>query len=275
MWPELFKIPGTDFPVATYGVLVAAGFVLALWLIARVAERDGLPRNKVYDLGLYVLASGLIGSKLLLIITEWNELGSLERIFSLNLLQSAGVYYGGFLIALAVGMFLTFRWRLPWRKAVDAFAPGVALGHAIGRVGCFSAGCCWGRETSSWIGVKFTERAHELTGVPIDAALIPTQLIEAGANLAIFGLLMWIRRRRSFEGQVMFAYLMLYGVARFIIEFWRGDERGQVLSLSTSQFISALMFPVGLALWIYYRKRADREPSEEREVAAEPAMRDA
>ncbi len=271
MWPELFKIPGTDFPVATYGVLVALGFVLALWLIARVAERDGLPKNRVYDLGLYVLASGLIGSKLLLVITEWKELGSWDRIFSLNLLQSAGVYYGGFLIALAVGMFLTIRWRLPWRKAVDAFAPGVALGHAIGRLGCFSAGCCWGRETSSWIGVTFTSRAHELTGVPIDAALIPTQLIEAAANFAIFGLLIWIRRRRSFEGQVMFAYLMLYSVARFVIEFWRGDERGELLGLSTSQFISAVMFPAGLALWIYYRKRADKEPSQQQEVAAQPA----
>lgn len=271
MWPELFKIPGTDFPVATYGVLVAAGFVLALWLIARVAERDGLPRNRIYDLGLYVLASGLIGSKLLLVITEWKELGSFDRIFSINLLQSAGVYYGGFLIALAVGMFLTIRWRLPWRKAVDAFAPGVALGHAVGRVGCFSAGCCWGRETSSWIGVTFTQRAHELTGVPIEAPLIPTQLIEAAANLAIFGLLIWIRRRRSFEGQVMFAYLMLYGAARFVIEFWRGDDRGQLLGLSTSQFISAVMFPAGLALWIYYRKRAEKESPEQQGVAAEPA----
>jgi phosphatidylglycerol:prolipoprotein diacylglycerol transferase len=266
MWPELFKIPGTDFPVATYGVLVAAGFVLALWLTARVAERDGLPKNRVYDIGLYVLASGLIGSKLLLVITEWRELGSWDRIFSLNLLQSAGVYYGGFLIALAVGVFLTIKWQLPWRKAVDAFAPGVALGHAVGRVGCFSAGCCWGRETASWIGVKFTSRAHELTGVPIDSTLIPTQLIEAGANLAIFALLMLIRRRRSFDGQVMAAYLMLYGAARFVIEFWRGDERGEIFHLSTSQFISALMIPAGLALWIYYRKRVERA-----EVAAQPA----
>ncbi|MCI0489598.1 MAG: prolipoprotein diacylglyceryl transferase [Blastocatellia bacterium] len=260
MFPELFKIPGLDWPLSTYGFLLAIGFILALWLIARLAGQDGLPKNRVYDLGLYILASGLIGSKLLLIVTEWDQYGGdLRRIFSLDLLRSGGVYFGGFLIAVLTSIILMRIWRLPWRKTADAFAPGVAIGHTIGRLGCFSAGCCWGKPTASWIGVKFTDKAHELTGVPIDVALVPTQLIEAAANLSIFLFLIWLRKRRAFEGQIIFAYLMLYSVARFTIEFWRDDPRGWVLGLSTSQFISVVMFPLALALAIYYWRRSSTE----------------
>jgi len=233
-------------------VLLALAFIAALWLTARLAEADGLPKNRIYDLGLYILASSLIGSKALMIIVEWSDFaGNWRRILSFDLWRSAGVYYGGFLIALLVSVILMRRWQLPWRKTSDAFAPGVALGHAIGRLGCFSAGCCWGTPTSSWIGVRFTEKANELTGVPIDSALVPTQLIEAAANLLIFVFLLWLRKRRSFDGEVIYAYLMTYSVVRFVIEFWRDDPRGQVLGLSTSQFIAVVLFAVGLALTIY------------------------
>src|SRR6266852_1327698 len=279
MFPELFKIPGLGIPIATYGVLLAIAFIVALWLTARLAERDGLPKDRIYDLGLYILASSLIGSKLLMIITEWNDYhGEWRRIFSFDLWRSGGVYYGGFLIALLVSVILMRKWHLPWRKTADAFAPGVALGHSIGRLGCFSAGCCWGKPTTSWIGVHFTQAAYTLTGVPDivghldsethqnaqifgspDSAvyLIPTQLIEAAANLAIFGFLMWLRKRRAFDGQIIYAYLMIYGVVRFTIEFWRDDPRGQVFGLSTSQFISIIMFALGLGLTLYhFRRRA-------------------
>ncbi len=259
MLPELFRIPGLDWPVSTYGLLLAIGFILALWIIARLAEQDGLPKNRIYDLGLYILASALIGAKVLMVITEWNEFGDWRRVFSLDVLRSGGVYFGGFLIAVAVSIILMRMWHLPWRKTADAFAPGIALGHAVGRLGCFSAGCCWGKPTTSWIGVKFTEKANELTGVPIDVALVPTQLIEALANALIFVFLLWLRKRRAFDGQIIFAYLMVYSVARFTIEFWRDDPRGWVFGLSTSQFISLLIFPLALALMLYYRRRSQTQ----------------
>lgn len=256
MFPELFKIPGLDLPIATYGVLLAIGFIVALWVTARLAARDGLPKDRIYDLGLYILASALIGSKLLMVIIEWNEYrGEWRRILSFDLWRSGGVYYGGFLIALLVSVILMRKWRLPWARTADAFAPAVALGHSIGRLGCFSAGCCWGKPTTSWIGVHFTEKGNELTGVPIDSALVPTQLIEAAANLAIFGFLLWLRKHRKFDGQIISSYLMLYGVARFTIEFWRDDPRGQVFGLSTSQFISIVMFVLGLAMTLYHWRR--------------------
>lgn len=271
MFPELFRIPGLGIPIATYGVLLAIGFIAALWLTAHLAARDGLSRDRIYDLGLYILAASLIGSKVLMVITEWSDYGGdWRRIFSFDLWRSGGVYYGGFLIALLVSVFLMRRWKLPWRKTSDAFAPGVALGHSIGRLGCFSAGCCWGKPTTSWIGVHFTAKASELTGVPIDSALVPTQLIEAAANLVIFGFLMWLRKRRSFDGQIIYSYLMIYGVVRFTIEFWRDDPRGQVFGLSTSQFISVIMFALGLVMTVYYwRRRSGQKVIRGQDVAAQ------
>jgi phosphatidylglycerol---prolipoprotein diacylglyceryl transferase len=260
MFPELFRIPGLDWPISTYGVLLATAFILGLWVTAKMAERDGLPRERIYDLGLYILAAALIGSKVLMVITEWKDYdGDWKRAFSFDILRSGGVFYGGLISAVLVSILLMRRYRLPWRKTADAFAPGIVLGHAIGRLGCFSAGCCWGRPTTSWIGVHFTAKASELTGVPIDSALVPTQLIEAAANLVIFGILLFVRRRRTFDGQVIFTYLILYSIARFTIEFWRADWRGYVFGLSTSQFISVILFVVGVGLTIYHRRR---KPSE-------------
>jgi len=269
MFPELFKIPGIDVTIHTYGFLLAIAFILALWMTARLAARDGLPKNRVYDLGLYILLSALVGAKVVMLITEWNEPGGgWRRVFSLDLLSSGGVFYGGLLFALVTSVILMRIYRLPWRKTADAFAPGIAVGHAIGRLGCFSAGCCWGKPTDSWIGVRFTQKANELTGVPIDSALVPTQLIEAVVNLLIFVFLLWLTKRRRFEGQVIFAYLMIYSVARFIIEFWRADPRGELFGLSTSQLVSVVMFPLALLLTIYYWRR-NKNSSQKSEVSTQ------
>src|SRR5262245_61207411 len=275
MLPELFKIPFTDVMLPTYGVLLATAFIAALWMAARWGERDGLPRNHVYDLGLFVLPAGLIGAKLWMVVTDWSECGHVwSRLISLDFLRSGGVYFGGFLAAIGVSIFLVRKWNLPWLKTADAFAPAVAFGHFVGRLGCFSAGCCWGEPTSSWIGVTFSEKANEVTGVPSGIPLVPTQLVEAGANLLIFAALILLRKRRRFAGQIMFAYLMLYSVVRFTIEFWRNDPRGELLGLSTSQLISAALFPLGLALMIYYARKTSKSkagaaPSSEAEDRTE------
>src|SRR5919205_870820 len=198
MFPELFKIPWLGIPLATYGVLLAIGFILALWLTARLAARDGLPKQRVYDLGLYVLAASLVGSKLLMVITEWNDYGGdWRRMLSLDFLRSGGVFYGGLLAAVLASVILMRWWHLPWPKTADAFAPGIALGHSIGRLGCFSAGCCWGKPTTSWIGVHFTEKAHELTDVPIDAALVPSQFISIIMFVIGLAMMVYYWRRNS------------------------------------------------------------------------------
>src|SRR5262249_40123 len=135
--------------------------------------------------------------------------------------------------------------------------------------GCFSAGCCWGKPTTSWIGVHFTAKAGEFTGVPTDSALIPTQLIETVINLPVFGFLIWLRKGPSFDGQIIYSYLMFYGVARFTIEFWRDDPRGEIFGLSTSQFISIIMFGLGLAMTLYYRRQqANEKIAHSQDIAA-------
>jgi phosphatidylglycerol---prolipoprotein diacylglyceryl transferase len=298
MYPELFRIG--NFPINTYGVLLALAFLLALVVAAWLAARDGLPRERVYDLGLWMLLAALVGSKVLMLWTEPVYREHPLQLLSLDFLRSGGVFYGGFLGAVLTGYLLIRRYGLPWWKTADAFAPGIALGQAIGRQGCFAAGCCWGKPTSVPWGVHFTEAGHEVTGVPTvvgqlsEAAqqnlwaqklggalaplhLHPTQLYESFAALAIFLFLIWLhRRRKRFSGQVILSYALLYGIARFTIEFFRDDPRGDILGLttltglSTSQMISLLVGISALVLLILrYRRRAGADKDERAAIVDE------
>lgn len=283
MYPELFRVFG--LPVNTYGVLLAVAFLLALFTASRLGERDGLKRERIYDLGLWMLLAGLVGSKLLMLLVEPEYAQNPWHFFSLDFLRSGGVWYGGFLGGLGAGYFLMRRFRLPFWKTADAFVPGVAIGQAVGRQGCFAAGCCWGEPTASSLGVHFTDAGHAVTGVPTVVAhlpeteqaawaerlggylspvrLHPTQLYESFAMLAVFLFLLWLHRRKRFSGQVLLAYAVLYGAVRFTVEFFRADPRGDLAGLttltglSTSQMISLLVGLSGLAfLVVRWRREA-------------------
>jgi len=261
MYPELFHIG--DFPVSSYGIWLAAGMLLALFVAARLAARDGLPRDRIYDLGLFALLGGLLGSKILMWLVEPNI-----QVFSLDFLRSGGVYYGG-LIGGFITVLILIRWyKLPFWKVADAFAPAVALGQAFGRQGCFAAGCCWGKATDLWLGVHFSEKGHEYTGVPTygpDGSalfLYPTQMIESLTMFAVFGFLVWLHRHKKFDGQVLIAYGFIYATIRFLIEFLRDDpQRGDLFGLfatygiSPSQIIS-LLVATGCLVLLIYRLRA-------------------
>ena len=268
MFPELFRIG--SFPVNTYGVLLAVAFISALLVAARLAARDGLPRERVYDLGLWMLLAALVGSKALMLFTEPGFRQNPLRLLSLDFLRSGGVFYGGFLAAVGAGYLLMRRYGLPWWRTADAFAPGIALGQFFGRQGCFAAGCCWGEPTKLPWGVQFSPLGHEVTGVPVTDAfgnavhLHPTQLYESFAALLFFGLLVWLHRRKRFDGQVILTYAVLYAVTRFTIEFFRDDPRGDILGIttltgfSTSQLISLLVGITGflfLAVRVRYAPR--------------------
>jgi phosphatidylglycerol---prolipoprotein diacylglyceryl transferase len=248
MYPELFRIG--NFPINTYGVLLALAFLCGILIAAKLAARDGLPRERVYDLGLWILLAAIVGSKILMIFTEPDYRENPLHIFSPDFLRSGGVFYGGFIGAVLAGYFLIRRYKLPWWKTADAFAPGLALGNAIGRQGCFAAGCCWGKPTTMPWGVEFTEAGNKVTGVPLGVHLHPTQLYESFGALLIFFFLLWLHRRKRFSGQVILFYAVLYAVMRFTIEIFRDDPRGDILGLTTLTGLStSQMLSIIIGLW--------------------------
>jgi len=254
MYPELFRIG--SFPINTYGVFLSLAFLCALLITVRLAARDGLPREKIYDLSLWMLLASLIGSKILMFFVEPEYQENPLQLLSLDFLRSGGVFYGGLLGAILAGYFLMRRYSLPWWKTADACAPGIAIGNFFGRQGCFAAGCCWGNPTSLPWGVKFTELGHQITGVPTDVHLHPTQLYESLSMLIVFLFLLWLHKRRRFGGQVILLYALIYSVIRFMIEFVRDNKRSELMGLtsltglSTSQLISLLIGITALVLLV-------------------------
>jgi phosphatidylglycerol---prolipoprotein diacylglyceryl transferase len=259
MHPRLVDLG--NFGVPTYGVLVATGIVAGLLLTSRLARKAVLNVDHVWNLAVTVILSAIIGAKVLYIVNDWSFYRAHPRaIFSLDTLQAGGVFAGGLLAAFVVAWIILRKTHLPALKTADCFAPGIALGHAIGRMGCFMAGCCYGKETTVPWAVTFTNPlANRLVGTPLGVHLHPTQLYESGAELVNLGILLWLFRRKQFDGQVMGAYLFLYGVERFFIEFWRGDPgRGEVFGgmMSGTQLIAIVFVIAGGVLWMRRSKTA-------------------
>ncbi len=263
MYPRLLELGPVS--IYTYGVLLAAAYLVGLWFAAGRARARGLDGNRVTDLGIYIIISALVGAKLLLVVVEFDHFRR-DPAEIWTVLRSGGVFYGGLLLAVGVAFWHIRRHRLPIWTTCDAFAPGIALGQAVGRLGCLLAGCCYGRPTELPWGVTFTNPlAAANVGTPLDVSLHPTQLYESGAALGILGLLLLMERRGpSFPGRTFWTYLLLYPCARFGIEYFRGDPRGMVLdTLSTSQFVSLLLVPVSIVMLLRLRRSWNPEPTRE------------
>jgi phosphatidylglycerol:prolipoprotein diacylglycerol transferase len=254
MHPILFEIGG--FPVYTYGVLLAAAYLLGLQFAIKRAKTRGLDQNRVMDLGIWIIISALVGAKLLLLIVEWDTFTRDWREL-LTLARSGGVFYGGLIAAVTVALWYLRRHRMPMWTVTDVFAPGIALGHVIGRLGCFFAGCCFGTRTDVPWAITFrNEYAAQNVGTPLNVPLHPAQLYEAGAELLILiFLLVTERKGRPFPGRTFWGYMMLYGISRFVIEFYRGDPRGIVGPFSTSQFLSLIIVPLSLVMLYVLSRR--------------------
>jgi phosphatidylglycerol:prolipoprotein diacylglycerol transferase len=266
MYPRLFELGPVT--VYTYGVLLAAAYLLGLKLAMVRAKARGLDASRVLDLGIYIIISALIGAKLLLLITDFRTFTSNPREL-LTLARSGGVFYGGLILAVSVALIYIRRIGLPLWTTCDVFAPGIAIGHVIGRFGCLFAGCCFGKPTTLPWGITFTDTfAATNVGTPLGIPLHPTQLYEAGAEALILGLLLSTERKgRYFPGRTFWLYMLLYGISRFIIEFFRGDDRGAVGMFSTSQFISIFLVPLALVMLVYLSRRTTPEPKRARKAA--------
>jgi phosphatidylglycerol:prolipoprotein diacylglycerol transferase len=232
------------FSLYSYGLLVAFGFLLATFLILKDSGRFALSRESVFDCLIAILLGGLVGGRLLFVLINWKYYShDLMRIF---MVHEGGLAFQG---ALAAGIFsgaiLSRIKGIPFWKAGDLVAPYIALAQALGRVGCFLNGCCYGKVIYGGIGVTF----------PGETVMrIPTQIYSSLFLLALFVFLLSVRDKRPFDGYVLVLYLVLYSVFRFSMDFFRGDELSRLFGLTLSQVISIAMFIFGTACYLVLRK---------------------
>ncbi|MFH1830116.1 MAG: prolipoprotein diacylglyceryl transferase [Pseudomonadota bacterium] len=254
MYPVLFKIPlFGGITIYSYGVMVALAFLAGILWITRESRRCGLDSARTVDLGFYVIVAAIVGSRILHVAVSERDRFIANPLMFFKIWEGGLVFYGGFIAAVATAIWYIKRHRMPVLLTCDVFAPGIALGHAIGRIGCFLAGCCYGRvvDGHAWYSVIFPLHAHSFA--PQGLPLYPTQLMEVGGELINFSVLFVLRYFKRFDGQIFATYLMIYALVRSIGEYYRGDvERGFIIEpwLSTSAFISIFMFVVGMALYL-------------------------
>jgi phosphatidylglycerol:prolipoprotein diacylglycerol transferase len=254
MVPILCRLGG--FTVYAYGFFIAVGFVVGFALATRAARKKGVPFERVVDLFFYTILSSILGSRILFVLTDLGFF--LEHPLKiLNIWEGGLVFYGGLLAAVGVSL-VYMKWhRLPVWRLADFFCPPIALGLFFGRIGCFFAGCCYGKETSLPWGVVF-KNPESLARLNIP--LHPTQLYDAANGLAIFVVLIWLEKRKTFEGEVFWAFIFLYSVTRCFIEALRDDPRGSFLgsALSTSQGIGIALAITSLFMLFYLRRVSRR-----------------
>lgn len=251
MHPILFKIG--KLSIYTYGFFVAAGFLAGIWLARKEAKRLGQDPEKIMDLCFYILIAAIAGSRLFYVAVNYRMF--LQDPLEIFRLWNGGlIFYGGFIAALLVSLTYLRRYHLSVWKTADILAPSLALGHSIGRIGCFCAGCCYGKACDLPWAVTFT---HPETLAPMNIPLHPTQLYASITNLAIFAVLWKVRRRRVFEGWLFWLYVLMYALARSVIELFRGDFRGTMLFgvLSISQCIGIIMAAVAIVMMMVLRRR--------------------
>jgi phosphatidylglycerol:prolipoprotein diacylglycerol transferase len=256
MHPILFE--AGPLTLYSYGVLLAAAYLLGLQFAIVRARARGLDARRVMDLGIWIIVSALLGAKLMLLVVDFRRFTQSPRDL-LELARSAGVFYGGLIAAVAVAFYYLGRHGLPLWTTTDVFAPGIALGHIVGRLGCLMAGCCFGRPTSVPWAITFHDPAAAANvGTPLGEPLHPTQLYEAGAELLILVFLLRLEKLgRPFPGRTFWSYILVYAISRFVIEFYRGDSRGMIGSLSTSQFVSVILVPVAIVMLVVLGRRYD------------------
>lgn len=247
MHPVLITIGPVS--IYTYGLFVALGFLTGILLAQKEAARLGQAPSQIGDLCFFLLIAAIVGSRLFYIAVNPGDF--LQNPLEIFKIWNGGlVFYGGFIGAAVTAAVYLKKKQLPLWQTVDILAPGVAAGHVFGRMGCFAAGCCYGKACDFPWAVTFT---HPMSLAPHGIPLHPTQLYEVINNLLLFAFLWWFRKRKRFDGQVFWVYLLLYGVTRSLLEIFRGDPRGLFWGglLSISQIIGLSLAAISVAMLIY------------------------
>lgn len=244
MDPIAFSIG--NFAVHWYGVLAAAGLLFGLKTAAARGGRYGLPPQKMFDMGAWIVIGAIIGARALYVLTYWEEEFAGKEWTTMFWIRQGGlVFYGGFAAAALAVIFCAYWKKLDLWRVADAFAPSVALGHAFGRIGCLMTGCCYGKVCELPWAIRFPE-GHQTH----PDAVHPTQIYAAALNFLLYMSLAFLYRRKSFDGQIFALYLMAYAVVRVCLEIFRGDYAGQSF-LTPGQWMGALAFAVGLGLYFF------------------------
>jgi phosphatidylglycerol:prolipoprotein diacylglycerol transferase len=228
--------------------MVALGFLLGLWTASRRGLLQGVPAEKIMDLGPWLILGAIAGARTLYVISYWREQFAGKPIWEIFMVQHGGlVYYGG-LVGSSLAYIIYSRWKkLPLWKGADILAPSVALGHALGRIGCLLNGCCYGRACSLPWGITYPDRPG---GPPAGVPLHPTQIYESALNFMLYAALAWLYRRKKFDGQVFAAYLVSYACIRSFVELFRGDYPQYYFGgwVTPAHLVSVAILVVGLIL---------------------------
>ncbi len=242
--------------IHTYGFLIAIAFYAGISLASTKAKKEGIDPEKIMDLGIYIIVCSVIGGRLFFVLRNY-EMFVDAPLDAFKVWQGGLVFYGGLLLVVPVSIWYVKKHSLPTIRCMDITAPYISLGQSIGRLGCFSSGCCYGAPSKLPWAVTYTSQ-NSLA--PLNVTLHPSQIYSSIMNLAIFFALLWLYKRKKFDGQVFSFYLIFYAIARFTVENFRSDPRGSVnligVSLSTSQVISIFIFTSGLLFLTFCKKRA-------------------
>jgi phosphatidylglycerol:prolipoprotein diacylglycerol transferase len=256
MYPILFSFG--NFKIFSYGFLIALTFIISILYLSHSLEKSKeklFSQDELYSLVMYMVGFGIVGSRFLFIIINFKKLFITAPLDIFKVWQGGLVYYGGLIVVLVFLIIYSKRKKIQILKLGDFFAPALALGHAIGRMGCFFAGCCYGKETNLPWSVVFTDKNSSAV---IGVHLHPTQIYEALGNFLLFMFLYFYSKKKRDVGTISALYFMCYAILRFVVEFFRGDDRGiQYFGLSVSQAISILLFITGVC--IYARKNNIRK----------------
>ena len=260
MWQRLFEIPGTGITVYGYGLMLFFAFLGGMKLAARQAKRSGVDPENIYDLALWLFIGGLVGARALYVWQYWGtRIKSWSEVY--RLWEGGIVFYGSVIGGTLAFLNFWLRRRFPFRPTLDAIAPALALGIALGRFGCFLNGCCYGDRCDYPWAVSFprlsppwADQVHR-GEIPATAAhslpVHPTQLYSALDGLVLLALLLTYYPLRKRDGEVMALLIVTYPVTRFIIEGLRNDESVFFAGMTISQTISVGLFVLGLAFWGY------------------------
>lgn len=262
MFPILLKIG--PITIHTYGFMLALGVGFGFWFLFVQAKKQALPASRLIDMAFYTIIISMIGAKIVLFAGDFSYYLKYPSEL-LSLARSGGVFQGGLAFGLLFALWYMHKHHIPTWKVADIIGPALALGHGFGRLGCFSAGCCFGRESNMPWGVLFhNEYSHNLTGIPLQIPIHPTQLYESSLNFLNFFILFFILKKKKFDGQVFSFYIINYSIIRYFVEFYRGDHPYKAfiihnpspyLSLSFFQLFCIFGFVGGLILYFILKKK--------------------